>query len=54
MAYLALVTATLALGTGLARAAMRRSVRPQCLETAAGTLLLTGLALLGAALPLFR
>ncbi|GLS56735.1 hypothetical protein GCM10007886_49210 [Methylobacterium gregans] len=54
MAYLALITAALALGTGIAQAAMRRPLSAERLEMAAGTLLLTGLALLGTGLPLFR
>ncbi len=54
MAYLALATASLALGTALAHTAKRRPIAAERLEMAAGTLLLTGLALLGTCLPLFR
>ncbi|WP_162559893.1 hypothetical protein [Methylobacterium radiodurans] len=54
MAYLALATAALILGTGLAQTAVRRPLAAERLEMAAGTLLVTGLALLGTGLPLFR
>ncbi|MCJ2037032.1 hypothetical protein [Methylobacterium sp. J-068] len=45
---------SLMVGTGLSYAALRTPSRAEALELWSGRLLLTGLGLLGASLPLFR
>ena len=45
---------SLGLGVALAACAPRAGLRAQTVETCGGVLLVSGLALLGAALPVFR